>query len=89
MSETKKNENWLKSYWRPTMAWMYMFVCFFDFVIAPVLWSLMQMHSGSGSVTNEWKPLTLEGAAFFHIAMGAVLGITSYGRTKEKMSESN
>jgi hypothetical protein len=26
------------------------------------------------------------GAGFFHISMGAVLGITSYGRTKEKMN---
>jgi hypothetical protein len=29
-------------------------------------------------------PLTLQGAGFFHIAMGAVLGISAFGRTMEK-----
>jgi len=27
------------------------------------------------------------GAGFFHIAMGAVLGITSYGRSQEKIED--
>jgi hypothetical protein len=34
----------------------------------------------------QWQPLTLQGAGLFHIAMGAVLGIAAYGRTKEKMA---
>jgi len=31
--------------------------------------------------------MTLQGAGFFHIAMGAVLGITSYGRSQEKIED--
>jgi hypothetical protein len=34
----------------------------------------------------QWQPLTLQGAGLFHLAMGAVLGIAAYGRTKEKMA---
>ena len=32
-----------------------------------------------------WQPISLQGAGLFHIAMGAVLGIAAYGRTKEKI----
>jgi hypothetical protein len=69
---------------RPAMGWMYMIVCVFDFVIFPILWSLLQSISG-GTVTSQWQPLTLQGAGLFHIAMGAVLGVAAYGRTQEKL----
>jgi hypothetical protein len=39
-----------------------------------------------GQVTSQWQPLTLQGAGLYHIAMGAVLGIAAYGRTKEKVA---
>jgi hypothetical protein len=70
------------------MGWMYMVVCSFDFVLAPILWSLLQSFS-HGSVQTQWQPLTLQGAGLFHIAMGAVLGITAYGRTQEKLGGAN
>ena len=79
-----KEEHWLKTYWRPAMGWLYMFVCLFDFVLAPVMWSVLQAVS-KGSVQTQWQPLTLQGAGLFHLAMGAVLGIAAYGRTKEKL----
>jgi hypothetical protein len=66
------------------MGWMYMLVCMCDFIVFPVLWSLLQSLS-HGTVTSQWQPLTLQGAGLFHIAMGAVLGIAAYGRTKEKL----
>ena len=84
----KEDQSWLRNHWRPMMAWMYMFVCFFDFVLAPIGWSLLQAYKG-GSVITQWNPLTLQGGSFFHIAMGAVLGVSAYGRTKEKINESN
>ena len=49
-SEQKK-EDWMNSKWRPMMGWMYMVVCCFDFVIAPILWSLLQSIS-HGSVNT-------------------------------------
>jgi hypothetical protein len=89
MSESeKKKEDWMNSKWRPMMGWMYMIVCFFDFVLAPVLWSLTQalFHGG---VNVQWQPLTLQGAGLFHISMGAVLGLAAYGRTQEKLAGAN
>jgi hypothetical protein len=78
------NTDWINKKWRPAMGWIYMLTCTADFVIFPVLWSLLQALS-KGSVTSQWQPLTLQGAGLYHIAMGAVLGIAAYGRTKEKI----
>jgi len=84
----KKKEDWMNAKWRPMMGWMYMVVCVADFVIFPILWSLIQVH-GDGKVESQWMPITLQGAGLFHIAMGAILGIAAYGRTQEKMSGTN
>jgi hypothetical protein len=82
----KKNEDWMNSKWRPAMGWMYMLVCTTDFVIFPVLWSLVQVIGG-GEVRTQWSPITLQGAGLFHMAMGAILGIAAYGRTQEKLND--
>jgi len=81
-----KQEDWMNSKWRPAMGWMYMLVCTTDFVIFPVLWSLVQVIGG-GQVTSQWSPITLQGAGLFHMAMGAILGIAAYGRTQEKLGD--
>jgi hypothetical protein len=80
----KESTDWINKKWRPAMGWMYMLTCTVDFVVFPVLWSLLQALS-KGQVTSQWQPLTLQGAGLYHIAMGAVLGIAAYGRTKEKL----
>ena len=80
----KDATDWINKKWRPVMGWIYMLTCTMDFVIFPILWSLLQAMS-KGSVTMQWQPLTLQGAGLYHIAMGAVLGIAAYGRTKEKI----
>jgi hypothetical protein len=74
---------WLKTYWRPAMAWLYMLTCLCDFIIFPVLWSLLQAHF-KGSLGTEWDPITLRGGGLFHVAMGAIIGVSAYGRTREK-----
>ena len=84
VAHSKESEDWINKKWRPVMGWIYMLTCTADFVIFPVLWSLLQAMS-KGSVTSQWQPLTLQGAGLYHIAMGAVLGIAAYGRTKEKL----
>lgn len=81
----KADEHWVNSKWRPAMGWLYMATCLFDFILFPILWSILQALT-KGSVTIQWQPLTLQGAGLYHIAMGAVLGIAAYGRTKEKIS---
>lgn len=83
----KKKEDWMNSKWRPMMGWMYMLVCMMDMVIFPILWSLLQ--TTTGTAITQWNPLTLQGAGLFHIAMGAVIGITAFGRTQEKLGGAN
>lgn len=78
------NTDWINKKWRPAMGWVYMATCTADFVLFPILWSVLQALS-KGNVTSQWQPLTLQGAGLYHIAMGAVLGIAAYGRTKEKI----
>jgi hypothetical protein len=84
--ETSKNfGDFINSKWRPMMAVIYMVTCTTDFVIFPILWSLLQALS-HGTVTSQWQPLTLQGAGLYHIAMGAVLGLAAYGRSQEKIA---
>ncbi len=77
-------ETWFNKRWRPAMAWSYMLICLFDFIVAPILWSILQA-SQKGNVTEAWTPLTLQGAGLFHLAMGAILGVTAWSRGQEKM----
>lgn len=86
VKHSKESEDWINKKWRPVMGWVYMLTCTADFVLFPVLWSMLQALS-SGQVTSQWQPLTLQGAGLYHIAMGAVLGIAVYGRTKEKLEQ--
>jgi hypothetical protein len=78
------NAEWMQKLWRPAMGWMYMLICLLDMAVFPVLWSVLQavMHVP----ITQWNPLTLQGAGLFHIAMGAVLGISAFGRTQEKLA---
>jgi hypothetical protein len=81
----KESADWINKKWRPVMGWVYMLTCTCDFVLFPVLWSLLQALT-KGQVSSQWQPLTLQGAGLYHLAMGAVLGIAAYGRTKEKVA---
>ena len=91
-SSEKKNEDWMNSKWRPMMGWMYMLVCTCDFIVFPVLWGILQafLHAnGNNAAVQQWQPLTLQGAGLFHLAMGAVLGLSAWGRTQEKLNGAN
>lgn len=82
-----EDEHWMNKKWRPAMGWMYMIVCCFDMIIFPILWAMIQ--SIQHQALTQWNPLTLQGAGLFHIAMGAVLGIAAFGRTREKLAGAN
>lgn len=86
VSEQKK-EDWMNTKWRPAMGWMYMAVCIFDFILAPILWAMIQFWEtqAANDAFRQWQPLTLQGAGLFHMAMGAVLGLAAWGRTQEKL----
>jgi hypothetical protein len=80
----EKDSNWMQTLWRPMMGWMYMLICLLDMAVFPVLWALWQ--GINHAPITQWNPLTLQGAGLFHIAMGAVLGISAFGRTQEKLA---
>jgi len=84
---TQNKETDFNTKWRPAMGWLYLAVCAFDFIIFPMTWNLAQATYLKQVIFTQWNPLTLQGAGFFHIAMGAVLGITSYGRSQEKIED--
>ena len=86
IQESEEGEGrWTKT-WRPHMAYAYMAICLFDFMVGPFLWSIFQII-GKGTVALQWVPLTLTGGGIFHVAMGAVLGIAAFTRGQEKVQQ--
>jgi hypothetical protein len=80
------HEPWVKCYWRPAMGWVYLITCVTDFIIFPIMWSLLQANY-DGTITQQWSPITLLGGGLYHVAMGAIVSVTVYGRTQEKLSK--
>ena len=86
-SEQQK-EDWMNSKWRPMMGWTYMATCIFDFILGPILYNMLQYYN-PGQAVGMWTPLTLQGGGLYHIAMGAIIGVSAYGRTQEKLGGAN
>ena len=82
----KQDEHWMKSYWRPAMGWLYMLICFCDFVAFPVI-SMFLPVMIKGLPYVAWKSITLDNGGLIHLAFGAILGVTAYGRTQEKITK--
>jgi hypothetical protein len=83
----KKKEDWMNSKWRPMMGWIYMLTCVTDFILFPVLWSILQ--AALKQPVTAWQPITLQGAGLFHLSMGAIIGVAAFGRTQEKLAGAN
>jgi len=86
--QAKKDEDWMSKKWRPMMAIMYMACCASDFILFPIMFTIVQFweNEAANDAFRQWVPITLQGGGLFHIAMGGVLGISAYGRTQEKLS---
>ena len=80
-----KEESWLKSYWRPAMAWQYFLVCVCDFIIFPSVALYLAKHSVNADVIWKWEPITLKEGGFYHIAMGIILGVSAWSRGEENL----
>jgi hypothetical protein len=85
-SEQKK-EDWMNAKWRPMMGWTYMITCVTDFILFPILWSILQ--AALKQPVTAWQPITLQGAGLYHLAMGAIIGVAAFGRTQEKLAGAN
>jgi len=83
----KKKEDWMNAKWRPMMGWIYMLTCITDFIIFPILWSMLQ--AAMKQPVTAWQPITLQGAGLFHLSMGAIIGVAAFGRTQEKLAGAN
>ena len=81
----KPTEDFATAKWRPFMGWTYMAICFFDFVIGPIMNVAFSIITKTPLIA--WKSLTLDNGGLFHLAMGAVLGVAAFGRTQEKMAK--
>lgn len=79
---------WMTTTWRPLMAVTYMATIWFDFIIGPVIFNLLQYRTGE-QLISSWTPLTLQGGGLYHLAMGAVLGIAAWTRGQEKVASMN
>lgn len=89
VEEVKKpEEDWMTKKWRPMMALMYMTCCLFDFALFPIMFTVVQFWEvqAANDAFRQWVPITLQGGGLFHVAMGAVLGVSAYGRTQEKVA---
>lgn len=80
-------EVWYTRYWRATLAWAYIAICLFDFIIGPIFYAWYAYETKDIAKFGEWEPLTLANAGVFHISMGAILGVSSWSRGQEKMKQ--
>lgn len=80
--DEKKSESIMSSLWRPCMGFTYMFICLFDFVLAPMMHTAVSVLTKTEMVV--WKSLTMSEGGLFHISMGAILGVSAWIRGIEK-----
>lgn len=88
MDNEKQNDNWVKAYWRPAMGWLYMIICFMDFVGFPLIHIFLPVIGNIFGVPMgyvPWKSLTLENGGLVHMAFGAILGVAAWTRGQEKL----
>ena len=81
-----KFEKFYHNKWRPSIGWLYFICVLYDFVIAPTGFQIAQTFAGAKEF-HQWSPITLQGNAMFHISMLTIVGVTAYGRTKEKLKD--
>lgn len=78
------SEKWFKKYWRPAMAWQYLAVCLFDFIVAPTALTAFLYMTGQSYIA--WAPLTLTAGGLYHMAMAVILGIAAWSHGQEKLN---
>ena len=86
-TDIQKNEKWFSRYWRPAMAWQYLVVCIFDFMLAPIGLAIFCYYTKTPF--NGWEPLTLKGGGLYHASMAVITGVTAWSRGQEKIASMN
>lgn len=86
----KEEEHWMKSYWRPAMGWLYMIICFCDFILFPAITMFMPVIAKGFGITMNyvaWQSLSLSNGGLMHLAFGAILGVSAWTRGQEKLAK--
>ena len=80
-------QDWMTTKWRPMMAIVYMAINVCDFIIFPILWTLVQFweSQAANDAFRQWEPMSLQYGGLVHIAFGAILGITAWTIGQEKV----
>ena len=81
----KKTEDWMTTKWRPLMAVTYMATIWFDFIVGPILFNVLQ-YFNPGQAISSYIPITIQVGVLYHISMVAILGIAAWTRGKEKIA---
>ena len=79
-----ETEHWFVAYWRPCLCWLYFVMIAFDFILAPIF--TFWFAYASEQAYHQWNPLTLQGGGLIHVSLGAIIGIYTWARTKEKLA---
>lgn len=67
------------------MAWSYLAINVFDFLIAPIANAIFQAHFYKSGAFVPWSPITLGGGGLYHLSMLTIIGASAYGRSLEKV----
>jgi len=87
---SKEEEHWVKAYWRPAMGWLYMLICFCDFIFFPMLTMFLPVIEKGFGVQigyTPWQSLSLSNGGLIHLAFGAILGVSAWSRGQEKLAK--
>jgi hypothetical protein len=75
-------ENVFQKHWRAAIGWAFVVIILFDFVVAP---SIVLTMIKAGIAIAPWTPLTMDGAGTFYLAIGAILGATTWQKGREEI----
>jgi len=90
--ESRPPDHWVKAYWRPAAAWLYMLICLMDFVVFPALTMILPgilKGFGVAIIYTPWQSLSLANGGLIHVSFGAIIGVAAWSRGKEKIADKN
>lgn len=68
--------SWIKKDWKIIAGIVYLTINVFDFILFPMMFAILLPALHPGTPPLEWKPLTTSNGGLFHMAFGAILGVT-------------
>lgn len=67
--------------WREWAAYIFLSICTYDFIIAPLFNQIMVAFFKLQYV--PWQPLTLQSGGIFFMSFGVILGVSAWGKSTE------